>query len=57
MAELKVLKGILTICSRCKQIRDEKGQWQAVEVYVKDRSSVDFSHIICPDCLDKHFTD
>jgi hypothetical protein len=57
MAEIKVLRGILTICSRCKQIRDEEGHWLPVEVYVGDRSSADFSHVICPDCLDKHFTD
>ena len=56
MAEIKVLQGILTICSRCKKIRDEKGHWLPVEVYVRDRSSADFSHSICPDCLDKHFT-
>jgi hypothetical protein len=56
MAEIKVLQGILTICSRCKKIRDEKGLWLPVEVYVGDRSSADFSHVICPDCLDEHFT-
>jgi hypothetical protein len=56
MEEIKVLQGILTICSRCKQIRDEKGHWLPVEVYIGDHSSADFSHVICPDCLDKHFT-
>jgi len=56
MAEIKVLQGILTICSHCKKVRDEKGLWLPVEVYVRDRSSADFSHAICPDCLDKHFT-
>jgi sigma-B regulation protein RsbU (phosphoserine phosphatase) len=55
MVRIKVLQGILPICSLCKQIRDAKGDWQPVEVYVKKHSDADFSHGICPACLDKHY--
>src|SRR5256885_5940249 len=55
LQEIKVLRGILPICSRCKKIRDEHGQWQSVESYIKGHSEADFSHLICPECLDKHF--
>ena len=52
---IKTLRGLLPICSHCKKIRDNQGQWHMVETYVKDRADVDFSHGICPDCLNKHY--
>lgn len=53
---IKTLRGLLPICSHCKKIRDDQGQWHTVETYVKDRTEVDFSHGICPDCLNKHYS-
>ena len=53
---IKTLRGLLPICSHCKKIRDNQGQWHMVETYVKDRADVDFSHGICPDCLNKHYS-
>ncbi len=53
---IKTLRGMLPICSHCKKIRDDQGQWHTVETYVKDRTEVDFSHGICPDCLNKHYS-
>src|SRR5438876_2173079 len=55
LKEIKVLRGILPICARCKRIRDENGQWFSVESYIKGHSEADFSHLICPECLDRHF--
>jgi len=55
LQEIKVLRGILPICSRCKKIRDEHGQWHSVESYIKGHPEADFSPLICPECLDKHF--
>lgn len=52
---IKVLRGLLPICSHCKKIRDDEGQWHTVETYVRDRADVDFSHGICPDCLNMHY--
>lgn len=51
LAEIKQLRGILPICSSCKKIRDDKGYWHQVEVYIRDRTAADFSHSICPDCM------
>lgn len=50
MSEVKQLSGLLPICANCKRIRDEKGGWQQVEVYVHAHSQADFTHSICPDC-------
>lgn len=49
--ELKVLSGLLPICSNCKKIRDDKGEWLPMEAYISERSDAQFSHGVCPDCL------
>lgn len=56
LEEIKVLKGILPICMHCKKIRDDSGYWSQLEVYIRDRSDADFSHGICPECLDAHYS-
>ena len=52
---IKTLQGILPICSFCKKIRDDKGYWDQVEVYVSKHSNAEFSHSICPECMEKHY--
>lgn len=56
LREVKVLQGLLPICSHCKKIRNDQNQWQPVESYITAHSAVDFSHGICPECLDKHYS-
>ncbi|TAL10443.1 MAG: hypothetical protein EPO02_07470 [Nitrospirae bacterium] len=56
LREVKVLQGLLPICSHCKKIRNDQNQWQPVESYIKAHSAADFSHGICPECLDKHYS-
>ena len=51
LAHVKTLSGLLPICASCKKIRDDKGYWQQVETYIKDRSDADFTHGICPECV------
>jgi hypothetical protein len=51
--QVKTLKGLLPICASCKKIRDDRGYWQHVETYIRDRSEAEFSHSICPDCFKK----
>jgi hypothetical protein len=54
---VKVLKGLIPICSNCKQVRDDKGYWSQVETYISNHSEADFSHGICPDCMEKLYPD
>jgi hypothetical protein len=49
-SRMKYLEGFLPICSSCKKIRDEQGNWQQMESYIHDRSEARFSHGICPHC-------
>jgi hypothetical protein len=55
LAEVRTLEGILPICSYCKKIRKDDGEWDAVDVYIAMRSEADFSHSICPGCMQEHF--
>jgi len=55
LAEVTALRGILPICSHCKSVRDDSGYWHEVEVYMRAHSEAEFSHSICPDCLQVHY--
>jgi CheY-like chemotaxis protein len=57
MAHIKMLRGLLPICSHCKKIRNDEGYWQQVEVYVSEHSEAEFSHGLCPDCLQRLYPD
>ena len=53
--EIKTLRGIIPICSYCKQIRDDHGSWKQMEEYIHAHSEAEFSHSICPSCMKKHY--
>lgn len=55
LAQVKQLKGLLPICMFCKKIRNDKNYWQKIEDYIAKHSEVDFSHGICPECLEKQY--
>lgn len=55
LAKIKTLRGLLPICSFCKKIRDDKGYWKQIEVYMKEHSNANFSHSICPKCAKKYY--
>ena len=46
-------KELVNICSRCKKIRDENGNWWQLEHYLSRKMHIEFSHGLCPDCIDK----
>ncbi|MFA5846094.1 MAG: transporter substrate-binding domain-containing protein [Thermodesulfovibrionales bacterium] len=55
IAKVKTLSGMLPICSYCKKIRDDKGYWKQVEVYISEHTDTMFSHGMCPDCAKKAY--
>ena len=57
IAEIKVLRGIVPICSFCKKIRDNEGNWNEIESYVSKHSEASFSHSLCPKCANIHYGD
>jgi PAS domain S-box-containing protein len=50
---VKVLSGLIPICSHCKAIRDDKGYWQQVDAFMREHSDAKLSHAICPECAQK----
>lgn len=55
LSEVKTLRGLIPICSICKNIRDDKGYWNRIESYIAEHSEVAFTHGICPDCMKTHY--
>jgi hypothetical protein len=53
--KVKVLEGLLPICSFCKSIRNEAGEWEHLEAFISRRSDARFSHGVCPSCGDRHY--
>jgi len=51
--QVRTLEGLLPICAWCKQIRDEEqgGVWLSVESYIARKTSAQFTHGICPECV------
>lgn len=54
LAEIKMLRGLITICAWCKKIQDDKAIWHKLENYIADRTEATFTHGICPDCYQKN---
>jgi hypothetical protein len=58
---IKLLEGLLPICSYCKKIRDDNGKnhgdghWEKIEDYIYNKTDQEFTHGICPDCIEKAF--
>ncbi len=48
--EMKILRGLIPICAKCKNIRDDKGFWNRIESYLEHHSQAIFSHGLCPKC-------
>jgi sigma-B regulation protein RsbU (phosphoserine phosphatase) len=52
LAHVQRLQGLLPICSYCKKVRNETNYWEQVESYLSSHSDLDFTHSICPDCME-----
>jgi CheY-like chemotaxis protein len=54
LSKVKLLQGLLPICSYCKKIRDDKNYWREVEGYISEHLDIRFSHGVCSDCYRIH---
>ncbi len=55
--KVKLLEGLLPICSVCKKIRDKKEHWQQIEEYICKHSEATFTHGYCPECAERLLRD
>jgi GAF domain-containing protein len=53
LEQVKTLQELLPICAWCKRIRDDEGYWNQVEAFFHEHTGADFTHGICPQCLEK----
>lgn len=53
--DVKILSGLMPICPSCKKVRDYKGQWHPLEIYLQTRSEVTLVHEFCEECA-RHIT-
>ena len=57
--KVETLESILPICGHCKKIRvsraGEPNRWQNVEEYFRREGAVEFSHGVCPECMEAHY--
>ena len=59
LSRIEKLEGILPICSNCKKIRNNRtdpkkqSNWIDIESYISERTEAQFSHGICPECMEK----
>lgn len=57
LAKVKLLSGLLPMCSNCKMIRDDAGYWRQVEDYLSEHSEAQLSHSLCPNCVQELYPD
>ncbi len=57
LANIKTLSGLLPICAGCKKIRDDRGYWNQIEIYLRNHSQAEFTHSLCPHCIRKFYPD
>lgn len=53
LSQIRTLTGLLPICIRCKNIRNDTGYWQRVETYVREHTEARFTMELCPTCSEK----
>ncbi|MBI3877729.1 MAG: response regulator [Verrucomicrobia bacterium] len=52
LAENSQLRGLLPICAYCKSVRNDNNYWLSVERYFGEHTEVQFTHGICPKCME-----
>jgi CheY-like chemotaxis protein len=50
---MRMNQGLIPICSWCRNIRNDEGQWEKVEEYIHRISAAEFTHGVCPHCAEK----
>lgn len=51
LMDVKRLSGLLPMCASCKKIRNQRNEWQRLEIFIRENSEAQFTHSLCPDCL------
>ncbi len=53
---IKYIEGFMPVCSSCRKIGVDD-DWFPIEEYLEKQTELDFSHGLCPECVEKYYTD
>jgi PAS domain S-box-containing protein len=51
----RTLRKLLPLCAWCGRIRNDAGDFEQLEQYLRDHTEATFSHGLCPECARRHF--
>jgi hypothetical protein len=46
-------RDITHLCTSCKKIRDDMGNWNHIEAYIREHPHAELTHGTCPECAKK----
>lgn len=55
LTRVKQLQRLIPICAGCRKIRNDDGYWQDVTLYIREHAGVEFSHGLCPECVQQMY--
>jgi hypothetical protein len=55
--EVRILRGILPICSFCNRVHTPDDHWVRIDMYITEHSEAQFSHGLCPECARQHYAE
>jgi hypothetical protein len=50
---VRMLSGLIPICMHCKSVRNDGGYWEQLETWVHEHTAAEFTHAICPECMER----
>jgi hypothetical protein len=56
LSEIRELREMIPICAWCHSIRNDRGFYEKVEVYLSQLTGATFTHGICPSCMKKYYS-
>ena len=57
LSEVKTLQGFLSMCSNCKKLRTDSGEWVSLESYLHTHTESQLSHGLCAPCFQRLYPD
>jgi PAS domain-containing protein len=57
ITEITELANILPICASCKKIKRDEKFWENLENYFHKHTEIQFTHSICPECVEQLYPD
>ena len=49
-AEAKLCREITLVCSQCKKVRNEQGDWERLDTYLRKHEKAMVTLALCPHC-------